>query len=92
MYLYSKWLEHKGNVSQSMNVRYQFDRTKINTISCDNVVMTYILENKHGLEDRIISTNIIDDLFADTEEKLMEVDNELMDPADDDIFNDLFLD
>lgn len=76
-----------------MDVRSQFVRKNLNKlITCDtDIIMTYILENKHDLEDKFISTNVIDDLFADTEEKVMEVD-EIMDPADDDIFNDLFLD
>jgi hypothetical protein len=74
-----------------MNVRDQFDQSKTNTVICDNFVMTYILENKHGLEDSIIGKSVIDDLFVSTDERAMEVDNE-MDPADDDIFNDLFLD
>lgn len=84
-------MEHKGKLSQSMNVRDQFDRNKINTIVCDNVVMTFVLENKHGLEDTIIGENVIDDLFASTDDQHMDLDNE-MDPADDDIFNNLFLD
>lgn len=92
VYLYSKWLEHKGKISQSMEVRDQFVRTNLNKLTtCGNIIMTYILENKHDLEDTIITTNVIDDLFADTDDKVMEVD-EIMDPADDDIFNDLFLD
>lgn len=74
-----------------MDVRGQFDRQKISTITCDNVVITYVLENKHGLEDTILGDNVIDDLFASPDEKVMDIDNE-MDPADDDIFNDLFLD
>lgn len=90
VYLYSKWLEHKGKLSQSIIVRNQFDRKNINTIICDNLVINYVLENKHGLEDSIIGHNVIDDLF-DSEENVMEVDNE-MDSADDDIFKDLFLD
>lgn len=91
VYLYSKWLEHKGKLLESMKVRDQFDRNKINTITCDNIVMTFVLENKHGLEDTIIGENIMDDLFASTDDKPIDLDNE-MDPADDDIFNNLFLD
>lgn len=91
MYLYSKWLEHNGQISQSMYVRDQFDRKNVNTITCDNVVMTYIMENKHGLEDSIINMDVMDDLFASTDENVMKINNE-MDSADDDIFNDLFLD
>lgn len=53
--------------------------------------MSYILENKHGLEDSIIGKNVMDDLFVSTDERAMDIDNE-MDPADDDIFNDLFVD
>lgn len=90
VYLYSKWLEHNGKLSQSINVRNQFDRKNTNTIKCDNLVINYVLENKHDLEDSIIGHNVIDDLF-DSEENAMEVDNE-MDSADDDIFKDLFLD
>jgi len=74
-----------------MYIRGQFDRNIVNTIACDNVVMHYVLENKHGFEDTITGDNVIDDLFASTDEKVMEVDYE-MDPADDDIFNDLFVD
>lgn len=92
MYLYSKWLEHKGKVSQSMDVRGQFDQNKINKITCNNVVMIYVLENKHGLEDSIIGNDVIDDLFASADDKDMEVDHEIMDPADDDIFHQLFVD
>lgn len=84
-------MEHKGKFSQSLNVRDQFDRSKINTVTCDNLVMSYILENKHGLEDSIIGKNVMDDLFVSTDERAMDIDNE-MDPADDDIFNDLFVD
>jgi len=91
VYLYSKWLEHKGKLIESMKVRDQFDRNKINTITCDNIVMTFVLENKHGLEDTIIGGNVMDDLFASTDDKPMDLDNE-MDPADDDIFTNLFLD
>jgi len=91
VYLYSKWLEHKGKLSESMKVRDQFDRNKVNTITCDNVVMTFVLENKHGLEDTIIGEDVMDDLFASTDDKPMDLDNE-MDPADDDIFSNLFLD
>lgn len=91
VYLYSKWLEHKGKLLESMKVRDQFDRNKINTITCDNIVMTFVLENKHGLEDTIIGENVMDDLFASPDDKSMDLDNE-MDPADDDIFNNLFLD
>lgn len=91
MYLYSKWLEQNGKISQSMDVRGQFERQKTNIITCDNIVITYVLENKHGLEDTILGDNVIDDLFASPDEKVMDVDNE-MDSADDDIFNDLFLD
>lgn len=90
VYLYSKWLEYKGKFSQSINVRNKFDRKNINTFTCDNLVINYVLENKHGLEDSIIGHNVMDDLF-DSEENVMEVDNE-MDSADDDIFKDLFLD
>lgn len=90
VYLYSKWLEHKGKLSQSINVRDQFDRKNIITITCDNMVINYVLENKHDLEDSIIGHNVIDDLF-DSEENAMEADHE-MDSADDDIFKDLFLD
>lgn len=92
MYSYSKWLEHKGKVTQSMSVRNQFDPKTINTIKCDNVVITYVLENKHGIEDTIISDNVMDDLFVSPSERIEEVNYEEMDPADDDIFNDLFLD
>lgn len=91
MYLYSKWLEHKGKTSQSMDVRGQFDRNITNTITCDNVVINYVLENKHGLEDALIGDDVMDDLFASPDDKVMEVDNE-MDPADDDIFHELFID
>ncbi|XP_025198606.1 uncharacterized protein LOC112596938 [Melanaphis sacchari] len=91
VYLYSKWLEHKGKLSESMKVRDQFDRNKVNIITCDNVVMSFVLENKHGLEDTIIGDDVMDDLFASTGDKPMDLDNE-MDPADDDIFNNLFLD
>lgn len=91
MYLYSKWLERNGKISQSMDVRGQFDRQKISTITCDNVVITYVLENKYGIEDTILGDNVIDDLFASPDEKVMDIDS-VMDPADDDIFNDLFLD
>lgn len=101
--MYSKWLEHKGKISQSRDVRGQYDRNKTNTITCDNVVINYVLENKHGLEDALIGDNVMDDLFANTEDQVMndlfvstddkviDVDNE-MDPADDDIFNQLFID
>lgn len=85
-------MEHKGKITQSMNVRNQFDPKKINTIKCDNFVITYVLENKHGIEDAIVSDNVIDDLFVSPTENDKEVHNEEMDPADDDIFNDLFLD
>lgn len=91
MYLYSKWLEHNGKISQSLQVRDQFDRKNVNTITCDNFVVTYVMENKHGLEDSIISIDVMDDLFASTDEKVIEVNNE-MDTADDDIFKNLFLD
>lgn len=91
VYLYSKWLEHKGKLSQSINVRNQFDGKKMNTITWDNVIITYALENKHGLEDTIIGHSVMDDLFDSNDDKAMEVDNE-MDSADDDIFRDLFLD
>lgn len=92
VYLYSKWLEHKGKISQSLDVRGQFDRNIANKIVCDNVVMIFVLENKHGHDDSMIGgNNLIDDLFANTEDQVMEVNDE-MDPADDDIFNDLFLD
>lgn len=91
MYLYSKWLEHKGKTSRSLDVRGQFDKNKTNTLTCNNVVISYVLENKHGLEDTIIGNDVLNDLFASTEEQGMDLDNE-MDPADDDIFNNLFLD
>lgn len=75
-----------------MDVRGQFDHSKINSIVCDNIAMTHVLENKHGLEDTIVDgTSIIEDLFASSGESVIDVDHE-MDPADDDIFNDLFLD
>lgn len=74
---------------QSIHVRDQFDQSKSNSITCDNIVITHILENKHGLEDTLIGdTRIIDDLFANSNES---IDNE-MNTADDDIFTDLFLD
>lgn len=84
-------MEHKGKLSQSMNIRNQFDRKKANTITCNNFVLTYVLENKHGLEDTIMGTSVIEDLFASTDDKVSDVNME-MDPADDDIFNDLFVD
>lgn len=90
--MYSKWLEHKGKISESIDVRGQFDQSKINCIKCDNIVMTHVLENKHGLEDTMIgASSIIDDLFASPDDKAIDVDME-MDSADDDIFADLFLD
>lgn len=90
--VYSKWLEHKGELSESMKVRDQFDRSKINIVACDNFVMSYILEHKHGLENPVIDKSVVDNLFVSTDEKSVAVDTAEMDPADDDIFNDLFLD
>lgn len=74
-----------------MDVREQFDRNKTNVFIEDNIVLTYILENKHDIEDTMINTNVIEDLFISPDENIMDANIE-MDPADDDIFNDLFLD
>ncbi|XP_050523834.1 uncharacterized protein LOC126895701 isoform X2 [Daktulosphaira vitifoliae] len=91
IYLFSKWLEQKGKLIQSINVRDCFDKNMDNTLECENIVLNHVLECSMDLENTIIGNSVIDDLFADTDEKTTDINSE-MNPQDDDIFNDLFVD
>ncbi|XP_050441484.1 uncharacterized protein LOC126846251 [Adelges cooleyi] len=92
IYLFSKWLEHKGRTTQSISVRDCFDKNISNTIVCDNLVLDHVLKCSAGHENTNLGIcDRIDDLFADTDEKITDINTE-MNPVDDDIFNDLFVD